>query len=260
MTRRKTGSGIRMKERLQKLLSAAGVCSRRAAEGYIIAGRVTVNGETALLGQQADPETDDIRVDGVPLGREPEAVYLMLNKPRGYVTTVSDEQGRKTVMDLLTGVSARVYPVGRLDRDSEGLLLLTNQGDLAHDLLSPKKHVDKEYGVRVEGRLTAADCAAVKAGLHLDDGLDCQPAELAILPNTGGREAHITIREGKFHQIKRMLASRGKPVVYLKRLSMGSLTLDEGLSKGEYRLLTAEEIKNLRESGQFAQGKAGADK
>lgn len=114
-----------MKERLQKLLSAAGVCSRRAAEGYITAGRVTVNGETALLGQQADPETDDIRVDGVPLGREPEAVYLMLNKPRGYVTTVSDEQGRKTVMDLLTGVSTRVYPVGRLDRDSEGLLLLT---------------------------------------------------------------------------------------------------------------------------------------
>ena len=155
MTRRKTGSGIRMKERLQKLLSAAGVCSRRAAEGYITAGRVTVNGETALLGQQADPETDDIRVDGVPLGREPEAVYLMLNKPRGYVTTVSDEQGRKTVMDLLTGVSTRVYPVGRLDRDSEGLLLLTNQGDLAHDLLSPKKHVDKEYYLRVEGCLTA---------------------------------------------------------------------------------------------------------
>ena len=134
MTRRKTGSGIRMKERLQKLLSAAGVCSRRAAEGYITAGRVAVNGETALLGQQADPETDDIRVDGVPLGREPEAVYLMLNKPRGYVTTVSDEQGRKTVMDLLTGVSTRVYPVGRLDRDSEGLLLLTNDGALTHRL------------------------------------------------------------------------------------------------------------------------------
>ena len=126
-----------MKERLQKLLSAAGVCSRRAAEGYITARRVAVNGETALLGQQADPETDDIRVDGVPLGREPEAVYLMLNKPRGYVTTVSDEQGRKTVMDLLTGVSTRVYPVGRLDRDSEGLLLLTNDGALTHRLLHP---------------------------------------------------------------------------------------------------------------------------
>ena len=151
MTRRKTGSGIRMKERLQKLLSAAGVCSRRAAEGYIIAGRVTVNGETALLGQQADPETDDIRVDGVPLGREPEAVYLMLNKPRGYVTTVSDEQGRKTVMDLLTGVSARVYPVGRLDRDSEGLLLLTNDGALTHRLLHPSHEVSKEYRVTVSG-------------------------------------------------------------------------------------------------------------
>ena len=247
MTRRKTGSGIRMKERLQKLLSAAGVCSRRAAEGYITAGRVTVNGETALLGQQADPETDDIRVDGVPLGREPEAVYLMLNKPRGYVTTVSDEQGRKTVMDLLTGVSTRVYPVGRLDRDSEGLLLLTNQGDLAHDLLSPKKHVDKEYFVRVDGCLTAADCAAAAAGLHLDDGLACLPAELAILPESGGREAHIIIREGKFHQIKRMMAYLGKPVLYLERIRMGNLPLDPAVSRGSWRFLTEEECRELEQ-------------
>ena len=132
MTRREAGSGNKMKERLQKLLSAAGVCSRRAAEGYITARRVTVNGETALLGQQADPETDDIRVDGVPLGREPEAVYLMLNKPRGYVTTVSDEQGRKTVMDLLTGVSTRVYPVGRLDR-----VLFSSSGKLRAPNVTP---------------------------------------------------------------------------------------------------------------------------
>ena len=187
MTRRKTGSGIRMKERLQKLLSAAGVCSRRAAEGYITAGRVTVNGETALLGQQADPETDDIRVDGVPLGREPEAVYLMLNKPRGYVTTVSDEQGRKTVMDLLTGVSTRVYPVGRLDRDSEGLLLLTNDGALTHRLLHPSHEVSKEYRVTVSGPVEHA--AERLSRIRDVVGLPIRPAEVRELSRKGNRRA-----------------------------------------------------------------------
>lgn len=147
-----------------------------------------------------------------------------------------------------------------LGKDTEGLLLLTDDGALAHDLLAPKKHVDKVYFVRTDGALDDADCKAFEQGITLGDGLECLPAKLEILKSNAQSEALITIHEGKFHQIKRMLASRGKPVVYLKRLSMGSLTLDEGLSKGEYRLLTAEEIKNLRESGQFAQGKAGADK
>lgn len=137
---------------------------------------------------------------------------------------------------------------------------MTDDGALAHDLLAPKKHVDKVYFARTDGALDDADCKAFVQGITLGDGLECLPAKLEILKSDAQSEALITIREGKFHQIKRMLASRGKPVVYLKRLSMGSLTLDEGLSKGEYRLLTAEEIKNLRESGQFAQGKAGADK
>ena len=221
-----------MKERLQKLLSAAGVCSRRAAEGYITAGRVTVNGETALLGQQADPETDDIRVDGVPLGREPEAVYLMLNKPRGYVTTVSDEQGRKTVMDLLTGVSTRVYPVGRLDRDSEGLLLLTNDGALTHRLLHPSHEVSKEYRVTVSGPV---EHAAERLSRVRDVvGLPIRPAEVRELSRKGNRaELSVIIHEGRNRQIRRMCAAVGLHVKRLRRvrehtLSLGALP--EGVS------------------------------
>lgn len=145
-----------MEERLQKILSAAGICSRRASEAYLTAGRVTVNGEAAQLGQRADPETDVICVDGVPVKTAPKPIYVMLNKPRGYVTTVSDEQGRKTVMDLLRGIAGRIYPVGRLDMDSEGLLLLTNDGVLAQGLLHPSHEVSKEYHVTVSGALENA--------------------------------------------------------------------------------------------------------
>ena len=233
-----------MEERLQKLMAAAGVCSRRKAEELLAAGRVLVNGVPASLGDKADLDRDTVTVDGTPIARPQQHVYLMLNKPAGYVTSTTDPRDR-TVMELLPPQYRGLFPVGRLDKDTEGLLLLTNQGDLAHDLLSPKKHVDKEYGVRVEGRLTAADCAAVKAGLHLDDGLDCQPAELAILPNTGGREAHITIREGKFHQIKRMMAYLGKPVLYLVRFRMGNLTFDAALPRGSWRFLTEDEVRGL---------------
>ena len=244
MTRRKTGSGIKMKERLQKLLSAAGVCSRRAAEGYITAGRVTVNGENALLGQQADPETDDIRVDGVPLGREPEAVYLMLNKPRGYVTTVSDEQGRKTVMDLLTGVSTRVYPVGRLDRDSEGLLLLTNDGALTHRL-HPSHEVSKEYRVTVSGPVEHA--AERLSRIRDVVGLPIRPAEVRELSRKGNRaELSVTIHEGRNRQIRRMCAQCGLEVLRLQRVREHCLELGT-LPLGQWRYLTAEEIAGLEE-------------
>ena len=243
MTRRKTGSGIRMKERLQKLLSAAGVCSRRAAEGYITAGRVTVNGETALLGQQADPETDDIRVDGVPLGREPEAVYLMLNKPRGYVTTVSDEQGRKTVMDLLTGVSTRVYPVGRLDRDSEGLLLLTNDGALTHR--HPSHEVSKEYRVTVSGPVEHA--AERLSRIRDVVGLPIRPAEVRELSRKGNRaELSVIIHEGRNRQIRRMCAQCELEVLRLQRVREHCLELG-ALPLGQWRYLTAEEIAGLEE-------------
>mgnify|MGYP005858216703 CR=1 FL=1 len=233
-----------MKERLQKILSAAGVCSRRAAEGYLTAGRITVNGETAQLGQQADPETDDIRVDGVPLGREPETVYLMLNKPRGYVTTVSDEQGRKTVMDLLTGVHTRIYPVGRLDRDSEGLLLLTNDGALTQRLLHPSHEVSKEYHVTVSGPVEHA--AENLRRIRDVAGMAIRPAEVQMLRREGNRaELRIVIHEGRNRQIRRMCARCGLEVLRLQRVREHCLELGT-LPLGQWRYLTAAEIAALK--------------
>ena len=233
-----------MKERLQKILSAAGVCSRRAAEGYLTAGRITVNGETAQLGQQADPETDDIRVDGIPLGREPETVYLMLNKPRGYVTTVSDEQGRKTVMDLLTGVHTRIYPVGRLDRDSEGLLLLTNDGALTQRLLHPSHEVSKEYRVTVSGPVEHA--AENLRRIRDVAGMAIRPAEVQMLRREGNRaELRIIIHEGRNRQIRRMCARCGLEVLRLQRVQEHCLELGT-LPLGQWRYLTAAEIAALK--------------
>lgn len=233
-----------MKERLQKILSAAGVCSRRAAEGYLTAGRITVNGETAQLGQQADPETDDIRVDGVPLGREPETVYLMLNKPRGYVTTVSDEQGRKTVMDLLTGIHTRIYPVGRLDRDSEGLLLLTNDGALTQRLLHPSHEVSKEYHVTVSGPVEHA--AENLRRIRDVAGMAIRPAEVQMLRREGNRaELRIVIHEGRNRQIRRMCARCGLEVLRLQRVREHCLELGT-LPLGQWRYLTAAEIAALK--------------
>ena len=233
-----------MKERLQKILSAAGVCSRRAAEGYLTAGRITVNGELAQLGQQADPETDDIRVDGVPLDREPEAVYLMLNKPRGYVTTVSDEQGRKTVMDLLTGVHTRIYPVGRLDRDSEGLLLLTNDGALTQRLLHPSHEVSKEYRVTVSGPVEHA--AENLRRIRDVAGMAIRPAEVQMLRREGNRaELRIVIHEGRNRQIRRMCARCGLEVLRLQRVREHCLELGT-LPLGQWRYLTAAEIAALK--------------
>lgn len=233
-------------QRLDKIIASTGRWSRREVKELVRQGRVTVNGAAARSAEEkTDPETAEITVNGEALTWR-QYTWVMLNKPAGYLSATEDGRGA-TVLDLLPQELQRqhLFPVGRLDKDTEGLLLLTNQGDLAHDLLAPKKHVDKEYGVRVEGCLTAADCAAVKAGLHLDDGLDCQPAELAILPDTGGREAHITIREGKFHQIKRMMAYLGKPVLYLERVRMGNLTLDSALPRGSWRFLTEDEVCGL---------------
>ena len=231
-----------MEERLQKLLAQAGLCSRREAERWITDGRVTVNGRTASVGDKADLRRDKIMVDGRPLGGSEEKRYLMLYKPRGYVTTLKDERGRKTVADLVRGCGARVVPVGRLDYNSEGLLLLTNDGELAHRLLSPKYHVEKRYFARVDGELSAVDAEVFARGMTLGDGLECLPAGLEVLPD---RVCIVTLREGKFHQVKRMLAARGAPVLYLKRLSMGPLTLDDSLAAGAYRLLRAEEISAL---------------
>ena len=172
--------------------------------------------------------------------------WVMLNKPAGYLSATEDGRGT-TVLDLLPQELQRqgLFPVGRLDKDTEGLLLLTNEGGLAHDLLSPRHHVDKVYYARVDGQLTEEDCKAFEAGMSLDDGLVCQPAGLEILTAGEVSEAHVTLREGKFHQVKRMLASRGAPVEYLKRLSVGGLELDPNLEIGEYRELLPEEIEKI---------------
>ena len=239
-----------MEERLQKLLSAAGVCSRRTAETYLIAGRVTVNGQTAHLGQRADPDRDEILVDGRPLAPRAEAVYILLNKPRGYVSTLSDERGRRTVAELVADCGSRVYPVGRLDLDTEGLLLITNDGDLAHRLLSPKKHVDKVYYARCRGTVREGAAEEFARGIHLPDGLLCLPAELTVLSYDRVQdesEIRLRIREGKFHQVKRMMEAVGCPVLFLKRLSMGPLVLDENLKPGEYRPLTDTEREWLEQ-------------
>ena len=235
-----------MEERLQKLLSAAGICSRRAAETYITSGRVTVNGITAELGQRADPERDEIRVDGQLLEGREELVYLLLNKPRGYVTTLSDEKGRKNVADLVQGCGARVYPVGRLDLDSEGLLLMTNDGDLMQHLLHPSHEVNKTYQVSVFGSVNGAACAL--ESLRDLDGEPIRPAQVEVLRQTGQTaELTVTIHEGKNRQVRRMCAACGLTVKRLRRIREHTLELGT-LAPGAWRHLTDAEIIALKQA------------
>ena len=234
-----------MEERLQKLLSSAGVCSRRASEQYILAGRVTINGRPAVLGQRADPERDDIRVDGTPLNPTPRPVYLMLNKPRGYVTTLSDEQGRPTVAQLVADAGARVYPVGRLDLDSEGLLLLTDDGELTQKLLHPSHQVEKEYLVWVTGNVEKA--LPILSGPMELDGEPLAPAKVTRGRESGGvTQLSITICQGKNRQVRRMCAQAGLEVTRLKRIREGQVSLDRKLKPGQWRPLTAQELAALR--------------
>ena len=234
-------------QRLDKIIASTGSFSRREVKELIRRGRVLVDGIPARSAQdKADPETAEITVNGVSLVYR-RFTWVMLNKPAGYLSATEDGRG-PTVLDLLTPELQKqgLFPVGRLDKDTEGLLLLTNEGGLAHDLLSPRRHVDKEYYVRVSGRLTEEDCRAFADGMTLGDGLRCRPAELEILTAGEESEAHVILREGKFHQIKRMLAQRGKPVLYLERIRMGNLRLDPSLLRGGFRLLTDCEIEGLR--------------
>lgn len=231
-------------ERVDKILAGTGRWSRREVKELIRAGRVAVGGAAVRSpDEKYDREGLDLRVDGEPVSGE-KYVYLMLHKPAGLVSA-TDAPRQPTVLELLPSHLRRVglFPAGRLDKDTEGLLLLTNDGGLAHRLLSPKRHVDKTYFVRVEGALDEEDCAAFASGMVLGDGLECLPAGLERLEAPD--EAIVTLQEGKYHQIKRMLASRGKPVRYLKRLTMGPLQLDSGLQKGAWRPLTAEELDLL---------------
>ena len=233
-----------MEERLQKLLSAAGVCSRRAAETYLTAGRVTVNGEPARLGQKADPDRDEILVDGRPLTPRAKPVYILLNKPRGYVTTLSDERGRKTVAELVADCGARVYPVGRLDLDSEGLLLLTNDGDWAQHLLHPSHEVEKTYHVSVFGPVAGA--AARLAAMTDLEGEPIRPARVEVLRQTARTAVlAVTIHEGK---IRRMCTRCGLTVKRLRRVQEGPLKLGN-LPSGKWRDLTENEVEALRTEG-----------
>ena len=230
-------------ERLDKLLAGTGKWSRREVKALVRQGLVRVDGRLAASAEdKLDPAAAIITVAGetISLCR---FTYVMLHKPAGVLTATEDRK-QPTVLDLLPPELRRIglAPVGRLDKDPEGLLLLTNDGELAHRLLSPKYHVDKRYLARVDGELSAADAEAFARGMTLGDGLECLPAGLEVLPD---RVCIVTLREGKFHQVKRMLAARGAPVLYLKRLSMGPLTLDDSLAAGAYRLLRAEEISAL---------------
>ena len=228
-----------MTERLQKILSARGVASRRTAEKMIEEGRVSVNGAVAQLGQTADPDIDEILLDGRPLPSGSEYVYILLHKPRGYVTTLSDEKGRKTAAELVSDCGVRVYPVGRLDMDSEGLLLFTNDGEFANRLMHPKHEIDKTYLTWIEG-FSEEGLARLKKPIELD-GYRIRPPKVRVV-KTGLLE--ITIHEGRNRQVRRMCEAAGMRVTRLKRIREGILSLGD-LPLGAWRYLTEEEVKGL---------------
>ena len=233
-----------MKERLQKILSARGVASRRKAEEMIQSGLISVNGIIAQLGDAADPETDEILVEGRPLPSANGPVYILLHKPRGYVTTLSDEKGRPNAAQLVADCGVRVYPVGRLDMDSEGLLLFTNDGEFANALMHPKHEVKKTYDTWVTGYVPGAE---VKLSRPIElDGYTIRPPKVKLV-RADGRKAkfQITIHEGRNRQVRRMCEAAGMSVTRLKRIREGSLMLGD-LSLGKWRYLTPEEVAQLK--------------
>ncbi len=236
-------------ERLQKIIAAAGIASRRKAEDLITSGHVQVNGQVVTeLGTKADIETDHVRVNGKLLHGAQHHIYLLLNKPKGYVTTMSDPEKRPTVMDLLHGIKGRVYPVGRLDYASEGLLLLTNDGDLAHRLMKAASHVPKTYVVKIAGTPNEDAIAKLRAGVSIasDDGKRVRtgPAGVRIVKQGANPWYEITLIEGRNRQIRRMFEAVGHHVEKIKRVRYGPLTLD--VPPGKYRRLTPKEVDRLK--------------
>lgn len=234
-------------QRLDKILVHMGIGTRKEIRKLAKAGRIKINGSVADDPSiHIVPEEDRITVDGAEIDYR-EHIYLMMNKPQGVITATEDKS-EEVVTDLLEE-EHRVFtpfPVGRLDKDTEGLLLITNDGKLAHHLLSPKKHVPKTYYAEIAGMVTDEDILAFKSGVTLDDGYQTLPGELTILRAGSQSEVKLTIYEGKYHQVKRMFAAVGKKVLFLKRIAMGPLTLDPDLEPGEYRELTAEELSLLK--------------
>lgn len=236
-----------MTERLQKILASRGVASRRHAEEMILAGRVTCNGAVCKLGDSADPDVDKILLDGKPLPSREEFVYIMLNKPRGFVTTLSDEKGRKNAAQLVADCGKRVYPVGRLDMDSEGLLLFTNDGDLANRLMHPKHEVNKTYAVQVTG-YTTQGLEKLKRPITLD-GYRIKPPQVICVRKENDEKntavLQVTIHEGRNRQVRRMCAAAGMNVHRLMRISEGDLKIGK-LPMGKWRYLTDEEVALLK--------------
>ncbi|MGQ0811156.1 MAG: pseudouridine synthase [Nitrospiraceae bacterium] len=236
-----------MEVRLQKMIAGTGLASRRKAEAMIAGGLVTVNGKIVReLGTKVNPERDHIKVDGQHLKAVQPYVYLMLNKPKNVMASLSDPQGRPTVKNCLHGVSVRVFPVGRLDFDSEGLMLLTNHGDLAQALLHPRYHVPKTYLIKVKGVLSDEEIATLEHGVKLDDGMTGPARVKKVRKAEQNSWVEITIHEGRTHQVKRMLEAVDHPVLKLIRVKMGPLLLGD-LSPGEFRFLTDREANLLRD-------------
>lgn len=232
--------------RLQKMLADCGIASRRKSEELIANGKVKVNGKIAVIGDKVDPYNDKVYVNSkrVTANAKVKYRYIMLNKPRGYVTTMSDEMGRKCVSQLISDVEERVYPVGRLDRDSEGLLLITNDGEFANHIMHPKKHVNKVYRVTVRPGITEEQIVKLQTGIVLD-GRKTAPAQVRVITKQEGRAVlEIVIREGRNRQIRRMCESLSLEVARLKRTAIGSVKLG-GLKPGSYRDLTPAEVKKL---------------
>lgn len=231
--------------RLQKFLAECGVASRRASEELIAEGRVAVNGVTARIGQTVTPGADRVTLDGAAVGVTEEKVYLLLNKPRNCVTTARDTHGRRTVLECVRGLNSRVFPVGRLDFDVEGALLLTNDGELAFRLMHPRFEVEKVYLAWVVGAVTPEAVRRLESGVRLEDGMT-SPAKAAVL-NGGPKTSliRLTIHEGRKHEVKRMCAAVGHPVHALRRVEFAGLPV-EGLRPGEWRCLTADEVARLR--------------
>jgi len=234
-----------MQERLQKIIAKAGITSRRKAEEFIVQGRVSVNGQVvAELGSKADPARDQILVDGRPLKRRGRRLYLLLNKPTGYVSTVSDPQHRPTVISLVRGIKERVYPVGRLDYHSSGLMLLTNDGEMANFLMSPKSGVPRTYQVKLEGQPGPEALKKLEEGIVLD-GRRTAPCQIRPLAYREKSWYEITLIEGRYHQVRRMFERIGQAVVKLKRVRIAFLK-DHGLAPGRFRLLTTAEVNRLK--------------
>ncbi len=234
-----------MEERLQKIIASAGLCSRRAAEELIVAGKVSVNGKVVkTLGAKADPEKDEIRVEGKLIPTSVQRVYILLNKPAGYVTTLKDPEGRPVVTDLLHDVRERVYPVGRLDYDSEGLLLLTNDGDFAERIQHPRYEIPRTYLVKIQGRLTRKEIQALQTGIELEDGPFAAREAQEQKSTERSQWLQVTIAEGRNRVIRRAMEALGHRVQRLIRLSLGNLELGQ-MQPGEYRHLNKREIETL---------------